>query len=754
MKCLRLLAFWILCATVFSPLLYAEEEKKPSRADLPLDDLFSTKKAQVEVQADSLEYARGEKKVIAKNNVVITYQETQIASDYAEVETETKKAYARGHVVIFKHFVPRAQGHEIYYDFQQHSGSFPDGRMFNAPWYTRGMDIQQVREGVKVVKEGGFTSCDLKNPHYELRAKKVVIYDKDKLIARNVTLYVLGKPVFWWPFMIFPLQERSLPFSINTGHNSRHGYFIHVAKGFSIVEQVWGKAVADWRSKRGFGAGGSLSYQFGKKTYGDLSLYLTQDKEAPTPGSENPFSETERRERGRISWRHRTDIDPYSQVILRYNRLADEYFLQEFFEKEYRGEIEPNSFITLTKNAPRYGVLAHLQKRMNRFESVVESLPQIQLDWRNQPLGKGIYYESQLSYANLIKRFGRSERNANVSRMDNFHQWLRPFKWREFKWTPHANFRGTYYSRERESENDHFRLAYGLGFDLRTHYYKTFPTALDQWGLEVNQLRHVIEPYVQMNSTTSTVSDEKLDYFDSIDQVDDSNLITFGIENRIQTKRPVEGKMQRVDIVSMNTFLSYELHPDGRTQRSLFAPLEVGHTASGFSVLGQEVVLRPYSWLQYQLRFDFDARDTTFRMFNQDIVARGKKFRVIFGHRTLNDIPGQTGSNQFVFDSNYQINKLWGVGGYIRWDAKDRGLEEWQLSASRDLHDFILRFGYNVRDSLIDHRNRTLYFQFFLKAFPEIGISSGGGNASFEPPRVGETVSGSNQAYSASATAF
>ena len=34
--------------------------------------------------------------------------------------------------------------------------------------------------------------------------------------------------------------------------------------------------------------------------------------------------------RGRITWRHRTDIDDYTNIIMRYHRAADAYLLQDF----------------------------------------------------------------------------------------------------------------------------------------------------------------------------------------------------------------------------------------------------------------------------------------------------------------------------------------------------------------------------------------------------------------------------------------
>ena len=95
------------------------------------------------------------------------------------------------------------------------------------------------------------------------------------------------------------------------------------------------------------------------------------------------------------------------------------------------------------------------------------------------------------------------------------------------------------------------------GADLRTHFYKLYDVSFEKVGIEVNQLRHIFEPSVAFQGSTSSVDHRKLIHFDQIDNVDDAAKVILGLENRLQTKRIVDGKMQRVDIVSFNTFLFY-----------------------------------------------------------------------------------------------------------------------------------------------------------------------------------------------------
>ncbi|MBN1689199.1 MAG: LPS-assembly protein LptD [Candidatus Omnitrophica bacterium] len=729
-----------------------QEQAKPIRQS-PFESIFDRGQAKVDVVADSLEYSKDQQKVIAKGNVVIRYQDRHITADYAEVETQSKKAYIRGHVIIFKNNEARAQGEEITYDFETESGNFQDGRSINFPWFTTGDDIKQVEKGVQSVKNGCASTCGFENPNYDIKAKKLTIYENDKMIAWNVKIYILGKPVFWLPYLIVPLNRQSLPLSVTAGYNSRHGAYIETSKGIAISKNLGGQLHADWRSKRGFGGGLDLGYDYEDLAQGEINTYWTEDERAPTPGAPNgnPYSQLEDRDRGRITWRHRTNFDPHFHVILRYNRLADEYFLQDFFEKEFRASIEPQSFVTLTRNTDRFGFLAHVQKRMNRFESIVERLPQVRYDWKNQQFfSPWVYSVGHLSFDNLSKRFGRSDRSEEVVRMHGTHEWRAPINFKNIKFTPHAGLSLTSYSRDREQHDARFRTAFDWGLDLRTHFYRTFSVSFDKLGVEVNNLRHIIEPVFSYQSTVSTVSDEKLQEFDSTDRIDDANVFRFGLENRLQTRRVINGRMQRVDLVSVNTYLSYEAHPDDRSP-SLYTILNTQNvqSASSFTLLNQEVVLRPYDWLRYRLRFDYDMHRDVFRVLNQDLLAESSRFRVLFGHRFVKDIGSIEGSNQFVFEGKWTVNPRWALGGYIRWDAENGGeLEEWQVSATRDLDCFlVLDFGFNVRNSSIRSANKELYFNLKLKPFPDVALRSGR-RAAFAAPRIGETVAGASQSVS------
>ncbi|MFH1799426.1 MAG: LPS assembly protein LptD [Candidatus Omnitrophota bacterium] len=757
----------------------AKEPAKTVGRDLPIQDIFDTSSAKVEAVADSLEYSKDSGKMIARGNAVITYQGTRILADYAEVETDAKKAYAKGHVMIFKGDAPRLQGEEIYYDFGNHTGSFPNARAMNAPWYAQGKDIQQVREGVEKIQKGSVTTCNLEKPHYEIRCKRATLYVNEKLILHSATIYVLGKPVFWLPWLNVPLNWPSIPVQTTQGYNKKDGFHFGLIKGVTFNKNLSGKAMVDWRQKRGVGGGWKQSYDYKKWAKGNIRLYWTQDKKAPTMtytdpatgNAGNPFDRLEDRDRGQIFWRHRTDLDDKTTVLLRYNRVADPYFVQEFFEEEYRSDIQPHSFVTATRNSERYGAMVHVEKKMNTFETLVERLPEARLDWKNQPFFTDkVFNESRVQFDNLKLTSAPYTSPSNTAvRTDAYSRFYMPLRWKDISLTPTVGYRGTEYSHQLTSNASRYRNVMEYGADLRTHFYRIYDVSFDKVGIDINQLRHIVEPSVTLLGATSTVDREKLAHFDTIDTIDDTAKVVMGLENRLQTKRVIGGKMQRVDIVSLNTYLFFDMKP------SYENPNMKGARLSHFD---NKLVLRPYEWLQFQTRVQFDLASHYLKKAEQDIILRKGKWRFLFGYSQVHDYfdyftnQAIQKSHQYIFDARYKLNHLWMVGGYVRWDSANQpnlgdqnwqngynsvtnssqghGVQEYEVSAIRDLHDFILEFGVNSRhsftNSVSDNKNNmnyTVFSRFTMKGVP---LSFGqAGMSPFSAPRIGETVAGANE---------
>lgn len=734
-----------------------------SIALFPLSALAQEIGQDVEAVADQLEYNQATKTLIGKGNVVVTYGDIELTSDEAEIKADTKEAHARGHVVVRQLNRGTLSGEEVFFDFENGTGSFPDGRFFQFPWYGQGKDLRQESKSKIVARDAYITSCDLPHPHYDVKAKETIIYPGDKLIAKNVTFRILEVPVFWWPYLILPLGSNHSPVTITPGYSDEYGAFVLVAKAFAINKNVQGRLRADWYSKRGFGYGTEFSYKFDRFGVGDVKLYGINDKDSPNDRKPNPYEDKGEDFRGRATWRHRMRIDPLTTLQLQLNELSDDRFLQDFFEREYREEISPNTFATITRNSEKYSLLTHFEKRANRFQTVGEKLPEVVFTWLRKPLfGTNFYYTHEDGFVNFDQTKAFSPDGPNTVQLYTQQELSYPFAlFRFYNLVPYLNLRDDFFTKSREKEDGINRVIMGGGVDAITRFYRTWNYSGDFMGIKINGLRHILEPIIQYNSIrVATVHPSKLVVTGHGDQLDHQDILTMGFENRLQTRRPVGSKgVQRVDLVSFNAFLDYSFGPGSDLLRT---------RANKFTDARFETILRPYDWFALRMNTIYDFLDQTLFSNNIDAEFTPGKFQILLSYRFTNDVlkdgqivdnlkverphltlNDQGSSQQITMDAVYDVNALWDLGGYLRWEINDSRLEEWELRAQRDLHDWLLDFGFNVRNSdrTDDNQelNKEVFVQLRLKAVPDIELKTGH-RATFAEPRIGRTVSGSNEA--------
>ncbi|MBI4971377.1 MAG: LPS-assembly protein LptD [Candidatus Omnitrophica bacterium] len=721
-----LLALVLIATSVLPPLPLVKAAEAPAAEQVP-----------IEVSGDQIEYIRPENKIIASGNVLVNYKTVKLTCDKAEVYTDSKKAYAEGHVYIYSEGGQILRGDKVYYDFKNHQGSFPNGKVSADKWYGKGEQIEQVSKDEIRVFNASVTTCPYDRPHYDVKAKRVTFYPGNKIVAHDVVFRILGKPVFWWPYFVIPLDTDEVPVQIIPGYSSRYGWYLLGSKTTSINKNVKIKGHLDYRSKKGVGGGVDVRYAFEKLGDGVLETYLTRDKDAPSKHNVlNPYKDKSDYDRGRVTYKHRMDIDDYTNVITQWNFFSDEFFMQDFFQREFQKEIEPKSFMTFTKNTEKYGFLVNVDKRTNRFFNDLEELPKVQFTWnRREIMNTNFYYLANHQFVNYNKKIANNAgEDEDVVRFDTFHELSYPIKLFNFDVVPFGNIRESWYSKNKFGEPSIERHIIGNGVDVSTRFYKIYDFKTDFLGLDINKIRHVFEPSMRYNAfrDVSVIGPQALQVLDSIDNLVPQDEFVFGFENRIQTKRFINGAWQRVDFIGLNTFLTYNY-------RDYYH-----HYNSNWTSWRQEIQFRPYEWLTNQFVWEFDMRSGQFRTADIDVVLEKQPLRVLLGHRFEKQDAGFGGRSLFQFDVNYQLNPLWAAGGYMRTEFDSGTVEEWEVRATRDLHDWYLDFGYNVRNSEINASDKELFFNLRLKAFPNFPLK-GGNRATFARPRIGHLVSGANE---------
>lgn len=710
-----------------------EGQQKLQAEDLP-----------VEVVADSLQYVKEESKIMADGNVLVTYKKMKLQADHAEVYTESKQAQAKGHVTVFQGD-STISGDRTDYNFETYKGSFPNGTVYQEPWYGFGEQIDQVSKDRINMKNTSLTTCNFDRPHYDLYAKNVTVYPDDKIVLKNVYFRVLGKKYFWLPYMQIPIDKNNAWFEAQTGYSDDFGFYLLTAKEISLSKNVKLKPHVDLRTLRGMGYGLDLKYsdpEFGRGKI--ISYGALDDRRTPTQVGDDPVGERKKETRYRLTVRHRTDFDPDTNVIVNWHQLSDEFILQEYFQREYQ-MARPRSQVVANHIKKDYEVFVEAVKRTGRFWQDVEKLPRAHFTWRDQPLfDTNMLYKHEMEFANFQRYYDKGVRPKDAAiQAYTDHTVKYPFRVfdNRIKITPYANLQAAFFSKGVGDKRDFSRFLMGTGVETRTRFQRSFDTSMKFLGIDINKLRHIAEPIFRYHGNhVSTVYPAQLYQMDSIDKQHRGDMFQFAIDNRLQTKRhPAKDAnkavWQRVDLMSYSSWLNYEMkdYRDGGGSLT-----EFGHQTS----------FRPYDWLTFQGRFIFDFSLQDFKEFFYDVVLEpGKldRLRLVLSQGYFGQdaqYGNDSNTNVMLADATLKINSRWKIGGFTRTEFATGKVEEWEVRFIRDLHDFILTFGANVRNSKFQSgSNKTFFVSLNMVAFPEIGLDVGN-RSSLPVPRIGTYYDG------------
>jgi hypothetical protein len=223
--------------------------------------------------------------IIARDGVQFEYQDIEVKADYLKINLTTNLLFASGEV-LFKQDETETNCEELTYNWKTKKiillrlkGELT-GEGIKGKVYYQGDRMENFPETVEIT-EGSFTTCELEEPHYHIVAKEMIIYPKDKIIARNISWYEGKIKIITLPyFLIFLDRKTQQPILPKIGQNSKDGWFIKTYFNYYIDEKSYGTFYLDWLEKKGIGTGIEHTWEIGSQNNpGETSLYLYQIKE-------------------------------------------------------------------------------------------------------------------------------------------------------------------------------------------------------------------------------------------------------------------------------------------------------------------------------------------------------------------------------------------------------------------------------------------------------------------------------------------
>jgi len=332
----------------------------------------------LELNGDVIEYSVDGNIVTATGNVIIKNKDVILECDKLEFFRDEQLAYAEGNVRLINK-QGEISGEELTFDFGTMKGELKNAKIYTHPYYGAGKKIIRVDENTIVMEDGYITTSDYDKPEWRMTSKRFEIYPGNKVVARKLKMKVGNTPIMFIPKFTQRIDDTKPRFIFTPGYNKEWGGFLLTDWRFYLNEDVKGTVHLDYREKLDVAEGIDVEYNTGSYGSGLVRLYYTNERRI----SANRFYQkreepTIERERFRAEWRHKWEIDKKTTAILQYYKLSDNTFLKDFFEREKDEDSSPNTFFLLTKSTKSGTFSFQTRARVNRFESKVERLPEIQ----------------------------------------------------------------------------------------------------------------------------------------------------------------------------------------------------------------------------------------------------------------------------------------------------------------------------------------------------------------------------------------
>lgn len=696
----------------------------------------------VEVEAERLTFEQqdGQRITVAEGNVLVRYQQTTVQAERVRYNAATREVWAEGKVRLTRERQEWVSD-SIYYNFATGAVRAEEVRGWVEPVYVRGYGLEHSETNAYRLAGATVTTCDYEHPHYRLEARRAEIFPDQQVILYSVTLRLGEVPVFWFPVLVWGMDADTPPFALAVGSSSRWGVFALTSTRLRLTRDATLTLHVDGRTKRGAAGGADIAYRMGPTGRGLLRGYYAQDAD-PDDRLDRLAGQKLSHHRYRAQWQHRQDWRTWwagdvpgqdLSLKLDLHKLSDADVVDDFFPREFRREIEPQSVADVTKRGDNYTVSVLMRPQLNHFFAEVERLPEATWRVNRTRLGEApVFYEqvTRVGYLNLEDGDSADPLfRGHAVRAFTFHQLLVPMRW--FGWlsvVPRAGMGGAHYSKTAAADEDERRALHHAGVETAFKVSRVWPEV--QWRrADIHGLRHVVQPFANYhwlprsdNRTnellqfdtqrlvtleggdrllTSRYLPVSIPSLNTVDALDRQHFVRFGLRQKLQTLRDE----QAWDLVEVEGWI------DWRVER------EPGE--SEFNDLFGTVRLRPTRWLWLDAFTRYNLEDDRFQELNTAArVSHGDRWAVGVANRYLWE-----DSNLIIADVAVRLSRRWVLQVYQRVDLHDGQWEAQDYVLRQETHDWLISYGFRHRSQRVRDDEFTVYFAVTLKAFPNVGIS-------------------------------
>jgi len=594
------------------------------------------------ISAQSVSFDNKRNLYIARDDVVITGGRTRLEADYAEFSNKTKDAFAMGNVLLISG-EDSISCNAMNINLATQTGTIKKGIIFiqENHFYITGENIQKTGEFSYSADKGTITSCSGDTPDWKISGEQIKVTIEGYGTARNTVLWAKKIPAAYSPFLLFPVQTKR-----QTGllipritSSDRKGFEFEQPLFMALSRNTDATLYLDYMSDRGTKTGAEFRYVLDNKTKGAIFLDFLEDTKTDD-GTDNTkeyrFSTTPQRTNSDRFWfrmKHNQDLPNGFTAKLDIDVVSDEDYLQEFgdgftgydetkayFEREFgrsldeyddvirKNDLNINkswSYYSFNLDAIWYDNIS--ARRQDTDDTTLQTLPSIQFNAFKQQIGPSKFFYSLDSEYAFFYRQDPDATLVNGQRIDIYPKVYLPVRLGKFfNFEPFVGIRQTLWHTpdftdiNGSTDNFHTRQMVDMGAELSTKFIKIFTPN----NFFADKIQHEIIPKLEYAFTPAIIQND-LPSFDSLDRIEEQNLITWSVTNNFTSKKSSlspKGKDITTyhDMAYIKLYQSYDIKKEKDNESRPFSDISLETELALNSLVSLDMDL---SWSPYDAHF-------------------------------------------------------------------------------------------------------------------------------------------------------
>jgi LPS-assembly protein len=578
------------------------------------------KKVPVTVKADKLDYDRANDVYVAEGHVRLDQDGMRLEADKVVLNNKTGEAVAEGKVYLQeKGDIIRADSVQI--NINTKAGLIYNGDLFMSKdnLHLKGAEIDRKSETVYHIKDGIFTTCDA--GEWYLKADEIDVDMERYATGTGVSFNMAGLPVFYTPYLLFPVRRQSGLLIPEIGYSSGEGFKMKNSVFWAMSDYQDMTFYSDYRARHGLGSAVEYRYNNSRDSSGTLffNYFNTFDRyrEVDKPDS-----------RWLLQYRHHEEIAEDLSVRADLNMVSDFAYFQDLERRlEYRAEpyLDSNLFYVERWDTASLYLLGQyatdLTEKSN--DNTIQKLPELRYNIFEEKVAGPFRMNFEGTATNFSRQTG-----DDVMRADFNPRLSAVFGTGGLTLTPRIGARGTYY--DRSGVNAEFtepaeRKYYYAGADLNMRISRVYGSDQESG---FGRIRHSIEPSLSYTYIPE-IDQSRVPQLDVVDAVSARNTATLALTNRLTARYKDASGFRTYDFLLFRISQSYDV-AKARTENS-------GGSERPYSDFHAELYLKTPKMLTISVAEDYDPYTRSFTSSSESATLTAGAYRFNFSHQYLLD---------------------------------------------------------------------------------------------------------------------